>query len=194
MKVILKENVKALGNIGEVVNVSAGFARNFLVPRKLALISTTAGAKAATDHQKMLGKKIQVAKTAAQEVQKKLQAVSMVLIRKVGANGKLFGSITTVELAEDLAKLGFQVDRRQISLDRPIKQLGQYEARVKIFTDVEAVFNIKVEIDPVQAEELKKQQLEAAERKKRDAKANKEAAAKAKKEEEEAAAKATEEE
>ena len=183
MKVMLKENVKALGNIGEVVNVSPGFARNFLVPRKLAIFADSTSAKSAQAHQKILSKKIEVAKLAAQEVQKKIASVNMVFIRKVGANSKLFGSITTLEISDELAKLGFQIDRKQISLDRPIKQLGQYEAKVKVFTEVDAKFNIKVEIDPIQAEELKKQQKDAAERKKKEAKLAQEAEKKAKKNE-----------
>jgi large subunit ribosomal protein L9 len=192
MKVLLKENVKSLGNIGEVVNVSPGFARNFLVPRKLAIIAGSAGAKGELAHQKIMAKKIEAAKKAAQEVAKKLNGLNIVFIRKVGANSKLFGSITTLEISDELIKLGHQIDRKQISLDRPIKQLGQYEAKVKVFTEVEAKFNVKVEIDPVQAEELKKQQKEAAERKKKEAKAAQEAEKKAKKEAAENAGKSEE--
>lgn len=182
MKVLLKENVKSLGNIGEVVNVSPGFARNFLVPRKLAIVAGSAGAKGELAHQKIMAKKIEVAKTAAKDVAKKINDINVVFIRKVGANSKLFGSITTLEISDEINKLGFQIDRRQITLDRPIKQLGNYEAKVKVFTEVEARFSVKVEIDPIQAEELKKQQKDAAERKKKEAKAAEEAEKKAKKE------------
>lgn len=183
MKVLLKENVKSLGNIGEVVNVSPGFARNFLVPRKLAIVAGSAGAKGEVAHQKIMAKKIEIAKKAAQEIQKKLNGLNIVFIRKVGANSKLFGSITTIEISDELAKVGFQVDRKQISLDRPIKQLGNYEAKAKIFTEVDAKFSVKVEIDPIQAEELKKQQKEAADRKVKEAKAAAEAEKRAKKDE-----------
>jgi large subunit ribosomal protein L9 len=192
MKVLLKENVKSLGNIGEVVNVSPGFARNYLVPRKLAIVAGSAGAKGEIAHQKILSKKIEVAKNAAKEVQKKLNGVNISFIRKVGANSKLFGSITTIEISDELAKLGFQIDRKQISLDRPIKQLGTYEAKAKIFTEVDAKFTVKVEIDPIQAEELKKQQKEAADRKVKDAKAAAEAEKKAKKEAQEGKTKSEE--
>lgn len=190
MKVILKENVKALGNIGEVVNVSPGFARNFLMPRNLAIVADQSNKKALTDYKKALAKKIDIEKNAALEVKKKIQDYQMTLIKKVGANSKLFGSVTTVELAEELAKTGVVVDRRQITLDRPIKQLGQYEAKVKLFTDVEAKFVVKIEIDPLQAEELKKSQKEAAERKKKEKK-DAEAAEKKAKEEAALAAAAT---
>ncbi len=182
MKVLLKENVKSLGNIGEVVNVSPGFARNFLVPRKLAIVAGSSGAKGEIAHQKIMAKKIDAAKKAAQEIQKKLNGVNITYIRKVGANSKLFGSITTIEISDELAKLGFQIDRKQISLDRPIKQLGTYEAKAKVFTEVDAKFTVKVEIDPIQAEELKKQQKDAADRKVKEAKAAAEAEKKAKKE------------
>jgi large subunit ribosomal protein L9 len=170
MKVILKENVKSLGNVGDVVKVSPGFARNFLMPRNLAIVAVGGESKSIESYKKALGKKILAEKNAATELQKKLNDFSLTLIKKVGANGKLFGSVTNVELAAELEKKGFVVDRRQITLDKPIKSLGQFECKIKLFTDVEAKFPIKIEIDAVQAEELKKMQKEASERKKKEKK------------------------
>ncbi len=139
-----------------------------------------------------MAKKIEAAKKAAQEIAKKIHGLNIVFIRKVGANSKLFGSITTLEISDELIKLGHQIDRKQISLDRPIKQLGSYEAKAKVFTEVEAKFSVKVEIDPIQAEELKKQQKDAADRKKKEAKASQEAEKKAKKDAAENASKSEE--
>lgn len=168
MKVILKENIKALGNLGEIINVSPGFARNYLMPRKLAIVADKAQEKAIIDYQKALSKKIQAEKAIANEQKKKVEAIEITLIKKVGSNGKLFGSVTTVELAQELSTRGIEVDRRQLTLDRPIKSLGQYQLKIKLFTEVEAKINIKIEIDPIQAEELKKAQKEAQERKQKE--------------------------
>jgi len=180
MKVILKENVKLVGNLGEMVNVSPGYARNFLMPRNLAIIADSSQKKAYEDYKKALSKKIEAEKKVALDLKTKIEAITLELIRKVGSNGRLFGSITTMELADELVKKGFtNIDRRQITLDRPIKQLGTYEARIKIFTEVEAKLPIKVEIDPISAEELKKAQKDAAERKKKEKKEQEDAAKKA---------------
>ena len=189
MKVILKENVKSVGNLGEMVNVSPGYARNYLMPRNLAIVADSSQKKAYEDYKKALSKKIEAEKKIALDLKTKIEAITLELIRKVGANGKLFGSVTTIELAEELAKKGFvNIDRRQITLDKPIKQLGAYEAKIKLFTEVEAKLPIKVEIDPASAEELKKAQKEAADRKKKEKKDQEDAAKLAEKEAAEAAA------
>ena len=161
MKVILTEKVPALGNIGEIVNVSTGYARNFLVPRKLALVADDANKKLLSAQQKSLAKKIQGQIDAAKEVKKKLEGVTVELIKKVGASGKLFGTVTNSELSKELENLGFDVERRLIHLESPIKGLGTFVAKAKLFHDVEATFKVKVAIDPQQAEELKKMQEEA---------------------------------
>jgi large subunit ribosomal protein L9 len=176
MKVILTEKVPALGNIGEVVNVSAGFARNYLVPNRFALVADDANKKLLSAQQKSLAKKIKGQADAAIEVKKKLEGVTVELIKKVGASGKLFGTVTTSELSKELEKAGFDVERRLIHLESPIKGLGTFNVKAKLFHDVEATFKVKVAIDPKQAEELKKAQEEAL----KAAEARKKAAAEAK--------------
>ncbi len=161
MKVILTEKVSSLGNIGEVVNVSQGYARNFLVPRKLAMVADEANKKLLAAQQKSLAKKMKAQKDAALELKKKLDGVTLELIKKVGASGKLFGTVTTSELAKELEAKGFDVERRLIHLETPVKGLGTFSAKAKLFADVEATFKVKVAIDPKQAEELKKAQEEA---------------------------------
>ena len=192
MKVILLEKVKALGNIGEIVNVAEGFARNYLLPNKWALVAESKNANVLKDKQKALAKKVSAEKAAAEAIKKKLEGTTLELIRKVGANGKLFGSITSSEISKELEAKGITVERRSITVDGAIKSVGTYEARAKIFNDVVASFKVKISIDAAQAEELKKLQAEAQKRNadKKKAKADAEAKAKA---DAEAAANATEE-
>ena len=179
MKVILIEKVKALGNIGEIVNVSAGFARNFLVPRKFALVADEKSANVIKDKQKALAKKVGEEKAAAESVKKKIEGTTLELIRKVGTNGRLFGAVTTTELAKELEAKGVHVERRMITVEGSIKALGTYDVKAKLFNDVVASFQVKVGIDAAQAEELKRLQAEAQKRNadKKKAKADAEAAA-----------------
>lgn len=166
MKVILTNKVKSLGNIGEIVNVSQGFARNYLIPNKMAKLADEGNSKQMADYQKMLAKKVAEEKAAAEEVAKKLSNVTVTMIKKVGGNGTLFGTVTNTELSKELEKQGISVERRLINVDVPIKTLGEYEISAKLFKDVEATFKVKVEIDPKQAEEMKKKQEAAAKAKK----------------------------
>jgi large subunit ribosomal protein L9 len=161
MKVILTEKVPALGNIGEIVNVSAGHARNYLVPNGFAMVADDSNKKLLAAQQKSLGKKIQAQKDAANEIKKKIEGMTLELIKKVGASGKLFGTVTNAELSKELESRGVTVERRLIHLEAPIKGLGIFNAKAKIFQDVEATFKVKVSIDPKQAEELKLAQEEA---------------------------------
>ncbi len=176
MKVILTEKVPTLGNIGEIVNVSAGHARNYLVPNGFAMVADDSNKKLLAAQQKSLAKKIQAQKEAALELKKKVEGTTIELIKKVGASGKLFGTVTNAELSKELEARGIVLERRLIHLDSPIKGLGTFNAKAKIFQDVEAVFKVKVAIDPKQAEELKKSQEEAL----KAAEARKKAAADAK--------------
>lgn len=176
MKVILKEKVPTLGNIGEIVNVSAGHARNYLVPNGLAMVADEGNKKQLVAQQKSLAKKIKSQKDAALDLKKKVEGITLELIKKVGASGKLFGTVTSAELSKELEAKGIHVERRLIHLESPIKGLGVFNAKAKIFQDVEATFKVKVAIDPKQAEELKIQQEEAL----KNAEARKKAAAEAK--------------
>ncbi len=162
MKVILTERVQSLGNIGEIVNVSAGYARNFLMPNGFALIADDSNTRLLKAQQKSLAKKVQAEKDAAIAVKKQLESMgTLELIKKVGANGKLFGTLTTTELSKELETKGLHVERRLIHFDSQIKGLGVFGVKAKLFADVEASFKVKIAIDPKQAEELKKAQEEA---------------------------------
>ena len=173
MKVILTEKVTHLGNIGEIVNVSQGHARNYLIPNRLAVLADEGNKKLLEDQQRRLAKKIDAEKAVAMETKKQLEGLTIELVRKVGGSGKLFGTVTNIELSRELKKKDIEVERRIIVIENPIKTLGNFDVKVKLFQDVEAVFKVNITMDPKQAEELKA----------------KEAVAKKKKEEEKAKAK-----
>jgi large subunit ribosomal protein L9 len=177
MKVILTEKVSTLGNIGEVVNVSAGHARNYLIPRQVAVVADESNKKTQVHLQKMLAKKMETAKKVATDLKDQLDKVELDLVKKAGANGTLFGTVTTNELSKLLGAKGLEVARRVISLSNPIKTVGEYVATAKLFSGVEATFKIKVTMDPKQEEEMKKKAIEAAERKAAKAKEKVEATA-----------------
>jgi large subunit ribosomal protein L9 len=144
MKVILKENVENLGKTGDLVKVSDGYARNFLLPRNLVIVADENNVAAMEHHKKSLAKKRDRERTEAQDVAKKLEQFSCTIARKVGENEKLFGSVTNADIAEVLNKAGYKVDRKQIHLVEPIKQLGVVTVPVKLSTDVTAQVKVWV--------------------------------------------------
>ncbi|MBF0206683.1 MAG: 50S ribosomal protein L9 [Oligoflexia bacterium] len=156
MKVILKEQVKSLGSIGDIVAVSAGFARNYLIPRRLAILADEANTQFVEDQKRRLSKKINAQREHAMSLKKQIDGLQLEFFKRVGGNGKLFGAVTNSELANELKNRSIEVERRWIQVDNPIKELGSFDIKVKIFADVEATFNIKVNMDPKQIEELKK--------------------------------------
>jgi large subunit ribosomal protein L9 len=192
MKVILTEKVKALGTIGEIVNVSAGFARNFLFPKRLAILADEKNSNVLKDKQKGLAKKILAEKATAEALKKKLDGITVELIKKVGANGRLFGAVTSLDIVKELERQGISLERRLLQFDGSIKSLGTYDVKAKLFSDVTAEFKLKVAIDAAMAEELKRQQAEA-QRRNAEKKAKAEAAKAAAAAEAEAAANGTEE-
>jgi large subunit ribosomal protein L9 len=165
MKVILTERVKSLGSVGEIVNVSQGYARNYLIPNSLAILADEGNTKQINDYQKMLAKKVEEEKKAAEDVAGKLKSTTLTLVKKVGGNGRLFGTVTNAELSKELSKAGLEVERRLIHIETPIKTTGEYEISVKLFKGVEATFKVNIEMDPKQAAEMKKKQEAAAKKK-----------------------------
>lgn len=144
MKVILRENVESLGKTGDIVKVSDGYARNYLLPRNMCVVADDTSVKAIEHHKRSLARKSERETKDAKELAKKLEQFSVTLARKVGENEKLFGSVTNADIAEALVKGGFQVERRQISLADPIKQLGVFTVPVKLATDVAAQVKVWV--------------------------------------------------
>jgi len=161
MKVILTEKVPTLGNVGEVVNISPGYARNYIIPNALGVLANEGNKKELAEHQKRIGKKIAEEKNAALALKEKVDGLVLEMTKKVGASGKLFGTITTTELSKELAEKEIDLEKRVLTLDIPIKHLGTFEVRAKLFPEVEAIFKVKVSIDPKQAADLKEKEARA---------------------------------
>lgn len=144
MKVILKQDYEQLGNMMSVVTVKDGFARNFLIPRGIAVPATDGNLKMLADQQKFASKR-EIKKLAeAREIAKKVEAVPCTIPVKTGEEDKLFGSVGTQDIAEFLKKEGFEIERSQIQLDDPIKQLGVYEVSIKLYRNVFAKLKVWV--------------------------------------------------
>lgn len=144
MKVILKEDLKNLGVAGSVVNVADGFARNFLIPRNLAVEASTKNIKALEQARKKIEDEARKAKDRAQELLNKLSSLTIQIQAKAGDEGKLFGSITNADISEALKREGYDIDRKKIVLEGPIKRLGTYTVQVKVYQDIVATVNINV--------------------------------------------------
>jgi large subunit ribosomal protein L9 len=145
MKVLLSQDVKNLGKVGDLVKVSDGYARNFLIPRKLAMMATEKRVKEFNHLKSVAEAKKKKATAAAKKVAEKLTGISVTLKAQAGESDKLFGSITTHDIANELGKQGFNVDRRDIVVEEAIKVLGQHRVKVKIATGVEAEVKVNVE-------------------------------------------------
>lgn len=144
INVILQQDVKNLGKTGELVRVRPGFARNFLIPNQLAATATTGNVNRLEHEKRQAAGRNAKAKAAAQEIANKISATPVTLARKVGEEGKLFGSVTTKEIEAALAEKGVTVDRRKIQLAEPIKTTGTFELPVKLGYDVTATIKVEV--------------------------------------------------
>jgi len=145
MQIILQEDVDKLGNRGDVVTVKPGYARNFLLPRKIAIEATTGNMKALERIRTSLAKKTATELDAAQKQAELLNGVSVKFTRKTGENDQMFGSVTSADIAEALAAQGFKVDKRQAQLKEPIKIIGESSVTIKVFRDVTAQIKVTVE-------------------------------------------------
>jgi len=142
MQIILQEDVEKLGNRGELVEVAEGYARNFLLPRKLALEATSGNMKRLEKMRAAFAKKEATEKESATTLAGLLAGVSLEFARKSGENDQLFGSVTSGDIAEALEAKGYNIDKRKIALADPIKLVGEYEIPVKLYREVTA--NIKI--------------------------------------------------
>jgi large subunit ribosomal protein L9 len=145
MKVILQKDVKDVGRVGELVNVSEGFARNFLFPRKLAAEATEKRVKEYEHLKRVAETKKKKALAERQELLNKINGTTVTFKLAAGETDKLFGTVTTTDISKELQKAGFSVDRRDIVLEEPIKILGQHKAVVRYAEGLEAKIQISVE-------------------------------------------------
>lgn len=144
MKVILKEDVKDLGNIGELVTVKDGYARNFLLPRGLAVEANPKNVRAFEHEKRQVQELVKKRKTGASDLAARLSSTTVTITAKAGEEEKLFGAVTAMDIAEALKKEGLEIDRRKVLLDEPIKRLGAYTVNVKLHPEVTASVNVQV--------------------------------------------------
>ena len=144
MEVILREDVVKLGSRGQVVKVAAGYARNFLLPKRLAVAATEANKKIVDqERQAHLRREVKL-EGEAQDLAKLLGGVTVTIAQKAGENDQLFGSVTSKDVAEALEKAGYTIDRRKVELAEPIKQLGEHTVAVKLHRSVSAGVKVVV--------------------------------------------------
>ena len=146
MKVLLVQDVESLGEAGEVKEVANGFGRNYLIPKGLAVVATVGSLKGADLHRRRASERRQRLADETAALAAAIQKTSLAFEAKAGETGRLFGSITTADIAEKLAEaLGKEIDRRRITLETPIKQLGTHTVTVRLTADVAADFEVVVE-------------------------------------------------
>jgi large subunit ribosomal protein L9 len=151
MQVILLERIGRLGQMGDVVTVKDGFARNFLLPQGKALRATEANRKRFERERAQLEARDLELKGEAQAVAAKLDGQSFIVIRQAGDSGQLYGSVSTRDIADAVTEAGFTVERRQVMLDRPIKTLGLHQLRVQLHAEVEPHITVNVARSPDEA-------------------------------------------
>lgn len=145
MKVILKEDIEALGKAGDLVNVKPGYARNYLVPRAKAVEASAENIRL-VEHERAVGReRMQKIRREAEDVARRIAEMPLVIRQAAGEEDKLFGAVTTQDIARLLSESGIEVDRRKIMLEEPIKRLGQFEVPVKLPADVIGKLTVTVE-------------------------------------------------
>ena len=144
MKIILREDVEKLGKAGEVVKVADGFGRNYLIPRQLAVLANVRNMKTLDHDRKAIETRAKKARKTAEATAATLSAVALTLSAKAGEEGKLFGAVTTRDIAEALGKTGITVDRKAIQLAEPIKQVGDYKVKIRVAADVLPEISVSV--------------------------------------------------
>jgi large subunit ribosomal protein L9 len=143
-KVILQEDIEKLGHRGDVVDVKPGYARNFLLPNKLAIEATTGNMKALERIRGALAKKTATEQDAAEKQAASLNGVELKFTRKTGENDQLFGSVTNGDIAEALEAQGYKIDNRQVQLHDPLKTLGDFPVKIKVFREISAEVKVQV--------------------------------------------------
>jgi large subunit ribosomal protein L9 len=145
MKVILTENIAALGQIGQVVNVASGYARNYLFPQKLALEATGKNVRELDQRKRILNQKRERVHQTMQSLAEKLNQVRLVFRRKVVEEDKLYGSVTSVDVLSALDEQGFELPRKSVHLEQPIKMLGEFPVTIRVDTQITAQVKVIIE-------------------------------------------------
>lgn len=154
MKVMLKENIESLGKKGEILNVAAGYGRNYLVPKKLAIEVTSSNIKMIEIEQKSLQKGLEKEMASYKALAEKINQVSLSFARKTGEKDVLFGSVSAGDIREALEEQGFDIEKKRILLDEPIKRLGNYSIPIRVFHEEKAEIRVAVVSEEEKAEKL----------------------------------------
>lgn len=144
VQVILREDVASLGHAGELVNVKPGFARNFLIPQGKAIVATEASKRELEHQQRVIAERVRREVEVLEAERKKIDGIVIEITAQAGEEGKLFGSVTVIQIAEKLVERGLEVDRRRIDLAEPIKDLGEHDVVVRLHRQVTATVKVKV--------------------------------------------------
>ncbi len=144
MKVILKDNVQSLGKMGDVVNVSVGYARNYLIPKGLAAEASEKNIKALEHERGVIERKAEKEQKKAESLRDEMANVTCIIKRKVGEQDKLFGSVTSKDIEKALEEQGITVDKKSISIDEPIKSLGEFPVTIKLYHGVTSEVKVVV--------------------------------------------------
>ncbi len=147
MEIILRETIENLGRAGQVVKVADGYARNYLLPRKLAYLATPGNLKVIDSERQSLLKKEARQQEDAEKLKQMLDGVEVTIRRKVGEQDVLYGSVTNADVAEELEKKGYQIEKRKIQMDDHIKTLGEFQIPIRLFKDVISHVKLKVEAE-----------------------------------------------
>jgi len=144
MKIILKEDIKKLGKMGQIVDVADGYARNYLVPKGLAVEASTKNIRSLEHEKKIIQEKARKRKDSAQDLASRISALTLTIKAKSGEEEKLFGSVTTMDIAEALLTQGVEIEKKKIVLEEPIKRLGSYSVQIKLHPDVSVPLTVQV--------------------------------------------------
>lgn len=144
MEIILKEDIKGLGYENDLIDVKPGYGRNFLIPQGKAIIASETNKKILAENMKQAAHKLEKVKTEAEEIAKKIGDTVVILKAKVGEKGKIFGAITTLQVADSLKEMGVIVDRKKINFDDDIKFTGEYTATLDLHKEIKKTINISV--------------------------------------------------
>jgi len=153
MRVILKQDVENVGRKGDLVNVSDGFGRNYLIPKKLALEVTPSNLKMIEIERQALKRKLEKERLSFQETIARLEQLVLVFERKSGEKDMIFGSVSAADIKDELDRLGFDIEKKKILLEEPIRRLGNYTIPVKVFHDDKAMLRVEVRKEEPPAEE-----------------------------------------
>ncbi|HUU38573.1 MAG TPA: 50S ribosomal protein L9 [Candidatus Desulfaltia sp.] len=153
MKIILKQDVENVGRKGDIVTVAPGYGRNYLIPRKLALKVTPSNMKMIEIEQQALKKKVEKERESYQDLIHRLNEVTLTFPRKAGEKDMIFGSVSAADIKDALDRLGFEIEKKKIGLEEPIKRLGHFTIPVKVFHDDKATLRVEVRKEEGAADE-----------------------------------------